>query len=326
MTQLVFLISLPRSGSTLLQSILSVSPDIATCAEPWILLPLLNMRNPAIARAAYFHHTAAAAINEFIGQIPDGEKIFDSAITDLATRLYDTSARGRRYFLDKTPRYYLMIPEIRRLFPDARFIFLVRHPLAVLASIADFFNNGRFRWFEYWIDWIEGHHCMAEAIRQNEIHCCTLHYEDIVTQPGDTMRTLCEWLDIQFTEEMISSYPQRPIPGRMGDKKGLHHYTGVSPEPLQKWHEFFDTPHRQAAARRMINKLRPEDLEILGYPADSIFKEIAELPVRKSLDLPSRADSLINWVAYCLDFRYLQARYRAARGKRRYAYGFYRHH
>ena len=38
----VFLLSLPRSGSTLLQRLLAVSPEVATAPEPWFLLPLVQ--------------------------------------------------------------------------------------------------------------------------------------------------------------------------------------------------------------------------------------------------------------------------------------------
>jgi hypothetical protein len=42
--KLVFLISLPRAGSTLLQRLLMGHPLVASCGEPWLALPpsLLN--------------------------------------------------------------------------------------------------------------------------------------------------------------------------------------------------------------------------------------------------------------------------------------------
>ena len=38
----VFILSLPRAGSTLLQRMLNVHPEIASTVEPWILLPFLS--------------------------------------------------------------------------------------------------------------------------------------------------------------------------------------------------------------------------------------------------------------------------------------------
>lgn len=325
MTQPVFLISLPRSGSTLLQNMLSASPHVASCTEPWILLPLLNLRNPGITRAAYFHHTAANAINDFVARIPDGEQHFDGATSRFALDLYESAARGRRYFLDKSPRYYLLVPKLRQLFPDARLILLVRHPLAVLASIAQTFNKGRFRWFDYWIDWIEGHRCMADAIRHSDEASRLVHYEDLVRTPAKTIACLCEWLDIPRTDDMISSNDGREkVAGKMGDKRGLTQGEGISPEPMERWRDFFPTNHRKAVARRMIDRLNPADLSTLGYPTDHLLQDLADIPTRDSVDISGRLDSLANWLAYHCDFRYIQARYRASRTGDKYAYGFYR--
>ncbi len=325
MTQLIFAISLPRSGSTLLQRMLAVSPEIATTAEPWLMLPLWAMRDPAVGRAPYSHHTAANALNDFIEAIPDGERCLDEAVRELALTLYGAAAQGRRYFLDKTPRYYLLIPYLQRLFPDAHFVFLVRHPLAMLASVADTFNNGRFWWFEYWIDWIEGHRCMAEAIRCGSSTTRIVRYEDLVSSPVPTMTGLCESLGIPFMENMVSSYAETKLPGRMGDSKGIATYAGLSPESILKWRHFFATRHRKAVAKRMLDKLHPEDLVVLGYPAEGLLQEINGLPNSKRLDLSGRLDSFINWLAYHGDYRYLQARYRAAKKGERYSDGRYRH-
>ena len=39
----IFIISLPRSGSTLLQRILTSHESVASASEPWLLLPLIEM-------------------------------------------------------------------------------------------------------------------------------------------------------------------------------------------------------------------------------------------------------------------------------------------
>jgi hypothetical protein len=324
MTRLIFLISLPRSGSTLLQRMLGVSPEIATTAEPWLMLPLWSMRDPAACRAPYSHHTAATAINDFVEAIPDGERCLDEAIREFALTLYSAAARGRRYFLDKTPRYYLLVPFLQRLFPDAHFVLLVRHPLAMLASVCDAFNKGHFRWFEYWIDWIEGHRCMAEAIRHDSGMSRIVRYEDLISNPLRAITGLCEWLDVPFTESMVSSYAQVRFPGRMGDSKGITAYAQVSSEPLLKWRRFFGTPHRRAVAKRMVGKLHPMDLEALGYPVEGLLREVDRLHSDSLLDLPGRLDSFMNWLAHHADYRYLQARYRGARKGWVYPDGRYR--
>ena len=70
MTEPVFLFSLPRSGSTLVQRLIAGHPEVATTSEPWVLLPLLyTMRRPG-AFTEYGHRTAVRAIDDFTGQLP----------------------------------------------------------------------------------------------------------------------------------------------------------------------------------------------------------------------------------------------------------------
>ena len=60
---LIFIISQPRAGSTLLQRMLSGHPDIATAAEPWLLLhPLYGLRQHGI-QAEYNSQWAFKAVS-----------------------------------------------------------------------------------------------------------------------------------------------------------------------------------------------------------------------------------------------------------------------
>ena len=77
--KIIFLISLPRSGSTLLQKMLTVSPEIYSVAEPWLMLPLafmlkkegdLNAIQPQdrLSGAGRFNKRAAKRQNRFLSR------------------------------------------------------------------------------------------------------------------------------------------------------------------------------------------------------------------------------------------------------------------
>ena len=63
-TGLIFLISQPRSGSTMLQKILGANKDVHTVSEPWIALHLLYMLRERGVTAEYGHALARAAVAE----------------------------------------------------------------------------------------------------------------------------------------------------------------------------------------------------------------------------------------------------------------------
>jgi hypothetical protein len=70
----IFLLSLPRSGSTLVQRVLAAHDGVATAAEPWILLPQIYALRTEGAYAEYGHALATRAIGDFARNLDGGEQ------------------------------------------------------------------------------------------------------------------------------------------------------------------------------------------------------------------------------------------------------------
>jgi Sulfotransferase family len=129
---LVFILSAPRSGSTLLGAMLANHPRVLCPPEPWLLLPLSALRSPtAKIVAAYDHGFARAAWNERVQ-----DQLLDESVRAFALAAYNSwlNQAGREILVDKTPRYYHLLPWLERLFPRAFKIWLQRNPLDVLSS------------------------------------------------------------------------------------------------------------------------------------------------------------------------------------------------
>src|SRR5687767_8500554 len=140
-----FIISLPRSGSTLLQRLLAAHPRIKTAGEPWLALPFAYALREKGARAEFSHRSMAQGIGEFVKALPGGTATYYREAGRMMERLHETMATtGRDWFLDKTPRYFLILEELVEMFPEAKFIVLQRSPLAVVASILNTWHEGRF--------------------------------------------------------------------------------------------------------------------------------------------------------------------------------------
>ena len=84
----LFIFSIPRSGSTLLQRVLGAHSEISTLAEPWILLPLFYALRSDGIRTDYNHQTAVKGISEFLGNLDGGEEVYRKAVQNLALDLY----------------------------------------------------------------------------------------------------------------------------------------------------------------------------------------------------------------------------------------------
>ncbi len=311
MTQLVFIISLPRSGSTLLQKMLTANEEVASSAEPWILLPFWSMRNIDSSRCIYSHETCVNAVEDFIASMPTGEAVFNRAVREFAMSFYKEAANGAPVFVDKTPRYYLMIPELRKIFPEAKFIYLTRNPISVIASICETFNKGRLLYDQFYVDWFEGHRLMAKAIEEGGENTRVVSYESLVESPNLVITDLCAWLNLSYSEEMLISYKSSKFSGRMGDPMGIDQYVKVSKDSLDKWTEFLNSKYKRKIIAKMVQKLSGADLMVLGYAKEDLIKDLYTMPVAIKFDVKGRFWSLINSLALYFDYRYAQARIRA---------------
>ena len=135
---LIFLLSQPRCGSTMLQRILGGHPDVHTVAEPWLMLTPFDACYKG--REIYERlemESLHCAHQDFLSTFPRGQEEFIAAVRRMYGYLYERAleASGKRLFLDKTPRYYWIIPELVATFPAARFLILLRNPMAVVSSI-----------------------------------------------------------------------------------------------------------------------------------------------------------------------------------------------
>jgi len=117
---IAFLLGFPRSGSTLLDRILSAHPDIEVLEEKGLFSEIhQDWSNRAIL-------DALAHVNE--EQILDARAIYRTALARYRQK------PGRRLVIDKLPLNLAWIFLINRVFPDAPIIFLRRHPLDACLS------------------------------------------------------------------------------------------------------------------------------------------------------------------------------------------------
>jgi len=102
----IFLISLPRSGSTLVQRVLANHPGIETTSEPWLLLPFLYTLKKKGVYAEYAHKEVFSAIREFINELPCGEADYLEEMRSFILALYGKANKKKeaKYFLDCSPK------------------------------------------------------------------------------------------------------------------------------------------------------------------------------------------------------------------------------
>lgn len=277
--QPLFVLSLPRSGSTLLQRLLGSHPAVATAPEPWLLLPLLYALREEDVYAEYGHRTAVLALTAFCEQLPDGIDGYRDEVRRFATSLYARSSDpSTRYFLDKTPRYSLVAREILQLFPDTPTIALWRNPLAVVASITQSWTAGRWMPYLHKADLYLSLERLAAASVAASDQVVNLRYEDLVTHPDQQLRRLTDRLDLPFDPVVLEGVERTTVSGVVGDRSGVQRYQTLSTESLTRWQATFASPVRKEWGRRYLDWIGRERLAVMGYDRDELRGQLDAIP------------------------------------------------
>jgi len=187
----VFIFSAPRSGSTLLRVILGSHSSLYAPPE----LPL--------------KHLGVRAETQWIQASLEGLEL---GVDDLEHMLWDRvlaealRRSGKPRLVVKTPSNVLVWKRIAACWPDAQFVFLLRHPAAAVASLHSSFDPS-------WRPEEAGN--MAESVARGLRYMdvveqarsllpgLTVRYEELTASPERVVRELCEFLGLAFEPGML---------------------------------------------------------------------------------------------------------------------------
>lgn len=317
----IFIISMPRAGSTLLNRLIAVHPKISSHSEPWIMLPLLNMTKEESIEASYSHSATSRAVKDLIKTIDESTISWNTHLYNFATSLYKSlaesdSKKDATYFIDKTPRYHLIINELAETFPDAKFIILVRNPIACLASGIETWAKGTLKIHGQAIDLFEGPKNIARAINTLGERAHKVSYEDLINNAPLEIKNIYDFLELTYEEDMPGK--QVNLKGTMGDPLHNNQRTGnVTNTRSEKFKKTLGTAYRKWFAKRYLSQLDNNDLQTMGYSKQEISSDINELPNSLKYLLKDAITEVVALVWRVLDMGYLRKRLRTAKNKKK---------
>ncbi|GAL83171.1 polyketide synthase [Sporocytophaga myxococcoides] len=227
----VFLLSTPRSGSTLLRAMLMGNSKLFAPPE----LHLLNFSNLKERKLLLGNSGLGDGLIETIKTLKntsieeakfwlEQEELKSLPVKEVYRRIQDMT--NDMMLIDKSPSYASDINVLRKAekqFSNAKYVFLVRHPFAVMESIV----RNRFHKFipgnesdpdknaeKIWYDFNKNIVDFISEIPAGK--AITVYYEDLIANPKATLTAINDFLQIPFEESMLNPYE--------GNKliKGLH--------------------------------------------------------------------------------------------------------
>jgi tetratricopeptide (TPR) repeat protein len=248
----VFMFGFPRSGTTLLDVALDSHPGISTAEEQSTIMPVMEMIRDL-----------PGGFPQSIGDM-EGEHI--AAVRDAYFHALDAAFAEppKGVVIDKMPIRTVYAGVLWRLFPDARFIFCLRHPCDVVLSnfmqhytandaFANFFTlEGSVKIYDrtmrLWQTYLD----------KLPLNVHTVRYEHMVEDLEQSVREVLSFLDLPW-DPAVLKYAERAIERGRINTNSYHQVTeAIYTRSRDRWRAYgeFLEPH--------LAVLRPH-LEYFGY-------------------------------------------------------------
>ncbi len=208
----VFVVGMPRSGTTLVSTMISAHPQLTIPPETHYL-------NEWVQRHRYFNLERDGHFLVFWNEFARSERFtfFDvdssSALNHLRTKPHRTFKTvfesllechamkvGKARWGEKTPAHFEHLDTLLTWYPFARILYMIRDPRAVAASMK------RVPWGSKHVDphalrWQRSAKILAQW--QHDERVLGVSYESLVTEPTKTLKTICAHLNVEFTASML---------------------------------------------------------------------------------------------------------------------------
>ena len=288
----IFIVGVPRSGTTLLRLILTSHSDICIPPESTFFLDLENRYGKST--------DLSQKIDDFIEEIYQDNKFQDwqvdqnklrqklsaikpltyaQAVATVYRSYLEQKKPNAKIWGDKNPFYYYQVDKILKYFPQARFVNIIRDVRAIYSSIKKVSK------LSSWIidspasyvteKWTDNAKFVEEHSANDIIY--HIHYENLILDPELSIRQLCDWLGIKFESKMLEFY-QENLDKKLVPRDRLSwHYNTLKPIKAELANSWKD----ELSIEELINIefLNRKNMKIMGYKSHQSWSVMIFLKV-----------------------------------------------
>jgi hypothetical protein len=312
----IFILGAHKSGTSLLRALFDNHPDVFTVPVEahffenmawWVdyayrrTLPARITRNGFIERAMAWmraYNTSAdpeadsiakdifdeTEFRTALGRLlpaapPDQEPVayFEAFTGAIYRAIWREPLDPARRIVEKSVENAEYAHDLYTLFPEARFIHIIRNPYANLVSIRKYKGGKRYPWIGPAIRSLYNANYFLYRNRRLLPHYYQIKYEDLVRAPEPLIRTLCSAVELDFRGSMLRpTFLGKPWGGNSTDGQP---FEGISSERLHAWLQEI-IPLEVG----LVNKFLPHVLVDFEYerlePSGSVYRRARDEPLK----------------------------------------------
>ena len=310
-----FILASGRSGTTLLRVMLAGHPQLFSPPEMLLgFFTTMQARRTFLEQAFWTKGGLRRALIDLKGlSVPEAKAEVEALTPRTVEEVYAylQSLAGGRTLVDKCI-HFAYLPEILdtvpERFPNARYIWLVRHPGSVIRSYQNMpmaevmlaaapnVKSAEDAWL------VANRNIAAFLSKQPEDHWMRLRYEDLVTDPRATLTEVLSLLGLPFDEAVLNPYDgDRMREGPKGARAiGDPNMAGrgkIQPELATSWLKGFD-PRSVCSETHSLAKELGYNLDELDLPPmavvsnelQALFEEAKRL--ESEINIPMDLDAI----------------------------------
>lgn len=268
----VFIISSGRSGTTLMRSMLVASEQVAIPAETQILhnlavkfraykgLGWADLSRLMIAEFESHHDFYMWEINlapvyQKIIHLPERERSLAKIVDEVYMTYAAQKFPNARVWGDQSPLHTFYLSYIDKIFPEAKYVHLLRDGRDVISSMVKRHGN----------DYLyEAVHRWKTSIKKTDVFQKTVgsgryievRYEDLVQDSEVTLKRISQFINIEYTPRMLDYWK---LPTTMEHKYNLYHQNLGKPvftSSIGKWQERLSQEQQDYVMKNISEELK----------------------------------------------------------------------
>lgn len=280
--KIAFIVGMGRSGTTLLTNMLNSNPEIIASPENEFVIhsysPFINknFNDPAVVDSFIdlFNQNFNRVISiwkplpELKADIAQATDKSFANVCKLAYLNYPFSQKNKstvQWVIDKNPSYSLHIDVLNEIFPQSKYIIIVRDYRDNIISRRKY-SDQNVPIHKLAADWNYYYERIFLSLAKNNIPFHLIRYEDLAGQPTDSLKSLCTYLGVDYSDEMLNF---QELSKEM-KKHAVENISKEKNEKIQRMHSNLDKKVNTERVNAFVNELNADEIALLDYACEKL--------------------------------------------------------